>query len=426
MNKLTEPQQAVKIVRPSQSLNGLVTISGSKSLSNRALLLAALSNGTTELSGCLVSDDTIYMAAALRKMGVKISQLNADKITIQSNGKLSAPNEPLYVGNAGTAARFLTAAASLANGKVVINGDEDMQKRPIKPLIDALNTLGIKATSPTGCLPVTVHGQANAALKSAIQIDGGLSSQYVSALMMVAPKLKNGLKISLSGNVKIGGFGYVEITSKMMQEFGAKVTSANGNSWLVKPAEYGRSAYIVEPDYSSCTYIWGANALTNGDVEAKNLSLETTAQPDAKSKTLFDMFPNMPSVINGEQMQDAVPALAVVAAFNNVPVRFVGIANLRVKECDRVEVMAAGLNAIKQGLATIEGDDLIVHADPNLRPDGEVSFIKTARDHRIAMSFALAGIKLDGITIENPKCVEKTFPNYWEVMSSVGLRSVAV
>lgn len=433
MTNITDENHAVKIVRPQNSLQGQVIVSGSKSLSNRALLLAALSAGRTELTGCLVSDDTIYMAASLRKMGVDISELNPNSIIIQSNGKLTAPlnDEPLFVGNAGTAARFLTAAIALADGKVTLTGDEDMQKRPIKPLIDALNNLGIEAHSATGCPPVTVHGEwrgkgSNTHLKSAIEIDGGLSSQYVSALMMMAPKLKDGLTITISGDAKIGGFGYVEITSKMMQEFGAKVTSNGKNSWQVAAGEYGRNSYVVEPDYSSCTYIWGANALSKQAVIAENIDVESTAQPDAKSKALFDAFPNMPSVIDGEQMQDAVPALAVVAAFNNTPVRFVGIANLRVKECDRIEVVAAGLNAIKAGLATVEGDDLIVHGDPNLSPDDEVSFIKTHRDHRIAMSFALAGIRLDGITIENPKCVEKTFPNYWEVMAGIGLEAEAV
>lgn len=424
MTKITHETHAVKIVRPTSPLQGLVPVSGSKSLSNRALLLAALSEGTTELMGCLVSDDTIYMAASLRLMGVDISELNPNKITIKSDGTLKSPTEPLFVGNAGTAARFLTAAAALANGKVVLNGDEDMQKRPIQPLIDALNGLDVKSSSATGCPPVTVNGQgSNATLKPEIQIDGGLSSQYVSALMMIAPKLKNGLTISLSGDVKIGGFGYVEITSKMMQEFGAKVTSNGINSWQVASGEYGRSTYIVEPDYSSCTYVWGANALSDQSVTAATTDIESTAQPDAKSKGHFDIFPNMPAIIDGEQMQDAVPALAVVAAFNNTPVRFVGIANLRVKECDRIEVVAAGLNAIKGGLATVEGDDLIVHSDPNLQPDTGVSFIKTHRDHRIAMAFALAGIRLDGITIENPKCVDKTFPSFWDVMADIGLNT---
>ncbi|MBL1241629.1 MAG: 3-phosphoshikimate 1-carboxyvinyltransferase, partial [OCS116 cluster bacterium] len=129
------------MVRPQTPLNGLVIVSGSKSLSNRALLLAALSSGTTELTGCLVSDDTIYMAQSLRKMGVEVGELNATKITINSSGKLFAPkdDEALFVGNAGTAARFLTAAVALADGKVVVDGDEDMQKRPIMPLVDALN-----------------------------------------------------------------------------------------------------------------------------------------------------------------------------------------------------------------------------------------------------------------------------------------------
>ena len=179
--------------------------------------------------------------------------------------------------------------------------------------------------------------------------------------------------------------------------------------------------YHIEPDASAATYLWGAERLTGGAIDIGTPAGAFT-QPDASAYAVISALPHMPEVIDGSQMQDAVPTLAVLAAFNETPVRFVGIANLRVKECDRIHALSTGLNAIRPGLAREEGDDLVVMADPALAGQTLPAEIDTFADHRIAMSFALAGLKIGGITILDPGCVAKTYPAYWDALESLGVR----
>jgi 3-phosphoshikimate 1-carboxyvinyltransferase len=241
--------------------------------------------------------------------------------------------------------------------------------------------------------------------------------------MMIAPRLKGGLTIALKNADGLDGAGYLNVTTGIMQEFGVAVTADKDHAaWVVPAGAYRAPSYAVEPDYSACTYLWAANALSAGEVSITNTKEGETAQPDAKALDVIRQFPNMPAVIDGSQMQDAVPTLAVLAAFNTTPVRFVGLKNLRVKECDRVEALREGLTRINTRLATVEGDDLLVHADPALTADSVRTPIRTFNDHRIAMCFALAAIRLDGIVIEDPDCVGKTFPTYWKEMESLGMK----
>ncbi|MDE0590607.1 3-phosphoshikimate 1-carboxyvinyltransferase [Halocynthiibacter sp. C4] len=404
-----------------QTLEGVAQVPGSKSITNRALLLAALSKGETTLSGCLVSHDTLLMAEALRQFGVEVSEVNPESVTVKSDGTLKPPAAPIFVGNAGTTARFLTAAACLADGTTVIDGDEDMQRRPIQPLITALNELGFTAESATGCPPVTVTGGAKE-IAAKVGVDAGLSTQYISALMMMAPKLANGLRIELKNAGSLDGAGYLDVTTRIMAEFGVNVAE-EGAGWNVPDGVYASPTYAVEPDYSACTYFWAADALSAKTITIGNSKEGETAQPDAKALDVIRMFPNMPAIVDGSQMQDAIPTLAVLAAFNETPVRFVGLKNLRVKECDRVEALREGLVRINANLATVDGDDLLVNGSPYLVSDNPTTQIRTFNDHRIAMCFALAAIRIDGIIIENPDCVQKTFPNYWDEMAKVGMVS---
>lgn len=422
MTRSNAPSEILLSVRD-HTLSGAVAVPGSKSLTNRALLLAALSQGKTRLTGCLVSKDSELMAQALRDLGVTVSAVDPIETTVESDGTLKPPSGELFVGNAGTTARFLTAAACLAQGRVVINGDEDMQRRPIQPLVTALQELGFSAQSDTGCPPVILNGVARE-IAPRVEIDAGLSTQYISALMMIAPRLKGGLTIALKNADGLDGAGYLDVTTGIMQEFGVPVVADKENAaWTVPAAPYRAPSYAVEPDYSACTYLWAANALSAGEVTITNTKEGETAQPDAKALDFIRQFPNMPAVIDGSQMQDAVPTLAVLAAFNNTPVRFVGLKNLRVKECDRVEALREGLVRINARLATVEGDDLLVQSDPSLTADHTRTSIRTFNDHRIAMCFALAAIRLDGIVIEDPDCVGKTFPTYWEEMAKIGMLS---
>ncbi len=381
------------------------------------MLLAGLARGESKLTGALKSDDTHYMAEALRAMGVSVSEPDATTFLVQVSGTLQPPAQPLFLGNAGTATRFLTAALALGHGRYVVDGDEHMRKRPIQPLVDALRSLGVAIDAPTGCPPVTITAIGRFASNHVV-IDAGLSSQYVSALLMAAPLAGEAFTIELAGD-EIGARGYIDLTLSAMRAFGAEVLEGSSSQWRVKSTGYKATDFHIEPDASAATYLWAAEVLTGGAID---LGVEHFTQPDARARNVIAAFPHMPPVIDGSQMQDAVPTLAVLAAFNATPVRFVGIANLRVKECDRIRALSLGLNAICTGLAGEAGDDLVVNADPSLAGKTVAAEIDTFADHRIAMSFALAGLKVAGITIRDPDCVAKTFPDYWKVLGSLGVK----
>lgn len=399
-------------------LHGRLALPGSKSITNRALLLAALAKGASHLTGALKSDDTARMAEALAAMGVGIAEPDATSFVVTANGKLKAPAAPLFLGNAGTATRFLTAAVALVDGPVVVDGDANMRKRPIRPLVTALAELGVRAETATGCPPVTVHGTGRIT-GSRVTIDAGLSSQYVSALLMLAACGTGDIEVALTGD-HIGARGYVDLTVAAMEAFGARVEQPSPGLWRVAASGYQARDFAIEPDASAATYLWAAEQITGGAIDL-GMPAGSFTQPDAKAHAMISAWPQMPAVIEGSQMQDAIPTLAVIAAFNQSPVRFTGIANLRVKECDRINALSQGLNRIKPGLAREDGDDLVVTPDRSLIGQTVHAEIDTRDDHRIAMSFALAGLLTGGIAILDPSCVAKTYPGYWTDLAALGV-----
>ncbi len=412
--------KSLTIVPPDKPLVGRVVPPGSKSITNRALLLAALAKGTSRLTGALKSKDTALMAAALRQMGVAVEEPDETSFVVTGSGRLIQPGAPLMLGNAGTAVRFLTAAAALVDGIVVVDGDEHMRKRPIGPLVIALKSLGVEASAPTGCPPVMVEGRGHFG-SGRVEIDGGLSSQYVSALLMAAPFGTAPIEVALTGK-DLDARGYVDLTLAAMRAFGAEAQQADDMSWRIEPTGYRATDFAIEPDASAATYLWAAEVLTGGRIDL-GVPMDGFTQPDAQAARFIRMFPRLPAEIDGSQMQDAVPTLAVLAAFNETPVRFTGIANLRVKECDRIAALATELNRIRPGLAREEGDDVLVFGDPALAEPRRTitTSIETYADHRIAMSFALAGLKIGGISILDPDCVGKTYPGYWDALRSLGV-----
>jgi 3-phosphoshikimate 1-carboxyvinyltransferase len=418
LNQKTETTLA--LIHPVEgALTGQVTLPGSKSVTNRALLVAALAKGRSRLTGILRSDDTAYMMTALEQMGVAIFQIDDTTIEIDGTGQLHAPEAPLFLGNAGTAVRFLTAAVSMVQGRVTVTGDAHMQKRPIAPLVDTLRSMGIDADCPTGCPPVIIHGKGGFTAQE-VEVSGALSSQYISAIMMLAAMNDTPTTIRILGE-DIGAVGYLHITAAVMRAFGAEVEFVGKDRIVIGATGFRAADYAVEPDASAATYLWAAEALTGGQIDI-GAKPEEMNQPDAAAHRMIAAFPHMPGVINGSQMQDAIPTLAVLAAFNETLVRFIGISNLRVKECDRIAALHDGLTRIRPDLATVEGDDLIVHADPGLSGQTLPAVIDSYADHRIAMCFALMGLKIGGIAIQDPGCVSKTFPNYWDVLRQLGVK----
>ena len=397
---------------------GKIALPGSKSITNRVLLIAALAAGKSHISGALKSDDTKYMARALGQLGVKVSDAGDTDFLVDSTGTLTPSAEPLFLGNAGTAVRFLTAAAANIEGATVLTGDAHMQKRPIAPLVEALNAAGVEASAATGCPPVTVTSQGGFAKRS-IEVDASLSSQYVSALMMAGTKGDAPFSIKVKDG-DIGARGYIDITLACMRAFGAEIEQTGPLAWDIANRPYEARDYWVEPDASAATYIWGINALLGANIDI-GIAPEDMMQPDAKAYDFIKQFPNLPAVIDGSQMQDAIPTIAVLAAFNNHPVRFVGIANLRVKECDRINAVATELNRIQPGLAEEIGDDLLVTPDRSLIGGRREADIHTYSDHRIAMAFAMAALVVDGVRILDPGCTAKTYPGYWRDLQSVGV-----
>lgn len=413
---------AVRLVPVRGSLTGKIALPGSKSITNRVLLIAALAKGRSHISGALKSDDTKYMAQALRQLGVTVEETGDTDFVVTSTGTLTPSPEPLFLGNAGTAVRFLTAAAANIRGTTVLTGDAHMQKRPIAPLVEALMAAGVEAVAPTGCPPATVTSAGGFANRS-IEVDASLSSQYVSALMMAGTKGDAPFSLKVRDG-DIGARGYIDITLECMKAFGAEIAQTGPLSWDIANTPYEARDYWVEPDASAATYIWGINALL-GQKNDRHIDIgirpDAMMQPDARAYDYIKQFPNLPEVIDGSQMQDAIPTIAVLAAFNTHPVRFVGIANLRVKECDRINAVATELNRIQSGLAEEIGDDLLVTPDRSLIGKRVEADIHTYADHRIAMAFAQAALVIDGLRILDPGCTAKTYPGYWRDLASVGV-----
>jgi len=409
---------SVEIIPPGRPLVGKAEPPGSKSITNRALLLAALAEGQSRLTGALKSDDTARMAEALIAMGVAVDEPDATRFLVRSDGRLRAPSHPLFLGNAGTATRFLTAAAALADGPVVLDGDAHMQKRPIAPLLLALAQLGVRTHAPTGCPPVRVEGRGLVP-GGRVSIDAGLSSQYVSAMLMLAARAQGPVEVVLKG-ADIGARGYVELTLAAMRTFGGSAEAVGAGAWRVAPSGYRAADLHIEPDASAATYLWAAEALTHGQID-QGMEAKAFTQPDAAAHALISAWPHMPPIIDGSQMQDAVPTLAAMAAFNATPVRFVGVANLRVKECDRLSALATELSRLQPGLAAEAGDELLVTGDASLIGRSVPVVIETYADHRIAMALSLLGLLVKGVTILDPGCTAKTWPEWWNVLEALGV-----
>lgn len=414
-------RQSLQVCPHPAALDGKITLPGSKSITNRALLLAGLASGDSLLSGALSSDDTKYMAAALRQLGVDVEQTSATEFSVKGNGRLTSSDEPLFLGNAGTATRFLTAAALLIDGETVVDGDEHMRERPISGLTNTLRDIGVSVSDTNGCPPVKVTSNGHFPAQKVL-VDGSLSSQYISAILMAAACNDQPVEVEVI-DPNMDARGYIDITLAVMRAFGAQVEETAAGKWQVSNTGYQAQTYQVEPDASAATYLWAAERLTKGRIDL-GVNPETLTQPDAKAYAVMQQFPDMPAEVNGSQMQDAIPTLAVLAAFNNTPVTFTQIANLRVKECDRIHALATELNKIKPGLASEEHSSLTVHASPDLVGQNLPTEIHTYADHRIAMSFALAGLMIDGITILDPGCVAKTYPAYWQDLTGLGVELV--
>ena len=405
-----------------------VCLPGSKSITNRALLLAALADGESRLRAPLHSNDTFYMAQALRDLGVSVSEdPNGDFLISGSGGQLGVPQKtPLYIGNSGTTVRFLTAAACLTppGTDVTLDGNARMRERPIRDLLGALLTLGVTAESVNGhgCPPVRVQGGGLPGGRCRLR--GDVSSQFLSALLQVAPYAVSDVRIEIVG--ELVSKPYVDITRDVMTAFGAAMENDGYRTLRVRAGQrYTGRDYTVEADASNASYFLAAAAVTGGQVTLENLGsasiqgdiafvdvLERMGCTVTRGERLIVRGPARLRAIDVdlEAIPDTAQTLATVCAFAEGPSRITGLASLRVKETDRVRAIAVELP--KLGVGVREGPDSWVITPPPTDAFTGAE-IETYDDHRMAMSFAVAGLRVPGVTINDPGCVAKTFPDFW-------------
>ncbi len=411
-----------------------VDIPGSKSITNRALILAVQSERETLLKNMLFSDDTLYMIEALQKLGnTLIVDKEAKTVLVKPNKEKNWGNVELFVGNAGTAMRFLPTYIATGYGEVVLTGIERMKERPIKDLVDALTSLGVEVeyVERLGFPPIKVKAKGLNGGK--LQIKGDKSSQYITSILLSAPYAKEKVEIEIIGDLV--SIPYVEITKKMMEDFGATFQNDNYKMLTVEPQKYARDNYIIEGDCSSASYFFAMAAIAKSRVKLNNVTINSI-QGDIKFlDVLLDMGLKMVEsgenhvIVEGKEdlkgisvdmkhISDTAQTLSVVSLFAKGPTEIKNVYNMRIKETDRIRACYNELT--KLGAKVVEKEDgLIIYPKDNPSEYNANVLIDTYDDHRMAMSFSLAGLLIDNVKIHDPNCVSKTFPNYFEEFGKI-------
>ena len=420
---------SLQILPIDHPLHASVRVPGSKSLTNRALLIASLANGTSRLTNALFSDDSRYFAEALQTLGfdLQLDETSREMRITGLGGKIPAEKADLFVGNAGTAARFLTAFLTLGHGEYQLDGDSRMRERPIGDLVDALNQLGVELETTNNCPPVEIFARGLPGGKT--KIAGTVSSQFLSALLMVAPYAQSPIEIEVI--TELNSRPYVDMTIAIMKDFGVEIKRRGYEHFTVQPSLFSPlSSYNIESDASAASYFFAAPAICGGRVRVENIS-RTSRQGDI---AFLDILQHMGCVVTEgtnfvevagtdtllgvdvdmRDIPDTAQTLAVIAPFASSPTRIRGIASARVKETDRVSATCTELSRL--GIEVEEHEDGMTIYPCTAIQRGT---IQTYNDHRMAMAFALIGLQVEGIHIENPSCVSKTFPNFFEVLDTL-------
>lgn len=416
----------IRLTPLTSSVKSTIDIPGSKSYTNRALLMAALTKGAVEIQNPLFSDDTQAMIECLQKLGIKI-EVEKDKVVVV--GDISKVKKKEYVLNAnlsGTTLRFLTALCCLVPGVKYLEGEEGLNKRPVGDLVDGLTQMGaqIEYVDKEGFPPLKIS--SSKLTPGVTKLNGDVSSQFFSAILMVSPQVGD-ITIKVLGN-QISK-PYIDMTIDTMRVFGADVENKNYKSYLVAGNQkYSLGKYIVEGDFSSAGYFFAIAALTKSTLILRNLNSKSKQADlgfvhilekmdnvivDGKSRMIITGSGIQPINVDMEHCPDQVQTLAVLAAFAKGVTRISGVRSLRVKETERVKALQTEL--LKMGIKTESSIDTLTIYGGDPKP----ATIETYGDHRMAMAFAVAGAKLEGMVIKNPEVVNKTFPDFWKKYESL-------
>jgi 3-phosphoshikimate 1-carboxyvinyltransferase len=413
----------MKEIKSIKGIDATVSVPGSKSYTQRALIIAALAEGRSVLQNALIAEDTEYVIEALRSLGADIWTEDGDMTISGTGGHIRNPGREIYVGNNGTAMRLLTGVVALGTGAFTLTGSPRLCQRPIKPLLDALTSMGVNARSKgnNGYPPVVVS--ANGLRGGTITFTDIESSQYISAMLICAPFAESDTLIELQG--RLPSLPYVDMTVDAMKAFGVKVIKETPFRYVVKSGQqYKGRRYPIEGDCSSASYFFLAAALCKGKVRVRHIN-PRTLQGDIGFLTILERLgctvikrDDWIEVVGNQSasgeytfdlgnMPDMVPTLAVLGAVRPGRTIITNVPHLRIKESDRLAALATELR--KVGVRAEERDDgLVIEGN---KPRG--AEIETYNDHRIAMSFAVLGLTIPGIRIQNAGCVDKSFPGFW-------------
>lgn len=414
-----------------------INIPGSKSITNRALILASLSENPVIIKNPLFSDDTVYMIEGLKTLGNNI-EISSDKKTIKVRGNKTREfgNQKIFVGNAGTVMRFLVSYIASGKGEIIIEGSPRMNERPIGELVNSMRELGaeIKYLQKEGYPPLKIS--AKGISKTSVHVSGKNSSQYLSSVLLSAPYFEKGLDIIVSSNII--SKPYVNMTLKMIEQFGGKA-ELTSTGYKILPQKYNNlTEYSVEGDMSSASYFLAAALVTKSKIKINNFFAESI-QGDYKlldilKKHGLKVIEQKKDYIIAEGTEnysgfnlnlndtpDIVPTLAVTALFADSPTVIKDVESLRVKECDRIFALCTEIKKLNGNIIEYQDGFKII---PKPFSEYKGCNIATYDDHRIAMSFAVAGLKISGINILNPKCVSKTFPQFFDEFEKIYLGGV--
>lgn len=421
-----------------------ITVPGSKSMTNRALLLAALAKGKSVLKGVLFSEDSRVFMEALQTLGyeVVIDEERTEVVLEGQGTKIPKENVKIYVGSAGTAARFLTAMLSLSGGRYEVTSSEQMKGRPMRPLLEALESLGVKFEykEKPYAFPFSILGREEISCEK-VYLNIDESSQFLSALLLNGVFCPQGLTVQLTG--KRDAKAYVKISMKMMEEFGCRMTQRGENEYEILPAQqYMGREYQIEPDVSAACYFYGMAAINRGrarvnhvhfdsfqgDIQFVRVLEKMGCQVEDTREGIVVLGPGHPANektdilsgidVNMSDFSDQTMTLAAVAVFAKGVTTICGIGHIRGQESDRIRGIVTELTRL--GIDCEERESSIVIQPGSLKASSENPIvIKTYEDHRMAMAFALIGTKVEGIIIDNPLCCKKTFENYFTILTRI-------